>query len=198
VESGRECNSAHLIRDLGWIGLLIEGDERLYRELVTTYAGFPAVQLANRFVTVENVAGIFREHDVPAEPDLLSIDVDGNDYWIWKALDGYRARVVVIEFNSAHPPPERWVMKYDPAHRWRGDSYYGASLASLAGLSKLKGYALLATDARGVNAFFLRRDLLAACRFRERSPKRAFHPPGFLNAQGTVGHPPGNGPFCLI
>ena len=198
VENGRECNSGNLIRNCGWSGLLLEGDERLFGELAATFAGFPNVRLAHHFVTAENISDIFREHGVPREPDLLSIDVDGNDYWIWKALDAYRARVVVIEFNSVHAPPERWVMQYNPAHRWRGDSYFGASLESLAALGKRKGYALMATDRLGVNAFFLRRDLLKASPFPARSPKRAFHPPGFLNERGSIGHPWGDGPACRI
>ena len=198
VGDGRECNSAHLICDLGWSGLLIEADERLFSGLAERYQGFPKARLAHRFVTAENIAQILAEQEVPVEPDLLSIDVDGNDYWVWKALDAYRPRVVTIEYNAAHPAPGLWVMAYDPKHVWRGDSYFGASLASLVALGKRKGYALLATDSKGVNAFFLRRDLLTTCRFKERSPKSAYHPPGFVNASGTYGHPPGEGPFLRM
>ncbi len=198
VEDGQECNSARLIRDCGWNGVLIEADEARYRQLVANYAAFPQARLANRFITKDNIADIFREHAVPAEPDLLSIDLDGNDYWIWQALDAYRPRVVVIEFNSAHAPPERWVMEYDADHRWRGDDYFGASLESLAALGRAKGYALLCTDSLGVNAFFLRRDLLGVSGYPERTARQAFHPPGFMGSTGTRGHPAGSGPFRRI
>lgn len=195
VEDGSECNGAHLLRDLGWHGLLIEGDDRSFAALSERYSGNDSVELEHAYVTAENVGRIFAAHKVPVELDLLSIDVDGNDYWIWKALNDYQPRVVVIEYNASHPPPERWVMAYNPQHRWRGDNYFGASLASLTALANVKGYALLATDSCGVNAFFLRRDLLALGPFPERMPEQAYHAPGYVGAAGGLGHPPGDGPF---
>ena len=154
---------------------MIEGDPPSYARLCETYAGNRRVALAPAFITAETIAGIFRRYGVPAEFDLLSIDVDGNDYWIWEALSAYRPRVVTIEYNAAHPPPERWVMAYNPAHRWAGDGYYGAGLASLEALGARLGYALLGTDAHGVNAFFVRDDLLARVRFARRSAAQAYH-----------------------
>jgi hypothetical protein len=198
VEDGIECNSAHLLRDCGWRGFLIEGDDHQFQRLRERYRNNTRVQLAHTFVTVENIASIFAAHHVPNEPDLVSIDVDGNDYWIWKALESYRPRVVVIEYNASHPPPELWVMAYNSEHRWKGDSYFGASLASLARLGNAKGYALLTTETRGVNAFFLRRDLLAKSRFPERIPEQAYYPPGYVGATGALGHPFGEGPFLRI
>src|SRR6185437_13950018 len=120
-----------------------------YQALTATYAGIHRVRPANAYVTVENIAELFRANGVPAEPDLLSIDVDGNDYWLWEALEAYRPRVVVMEYNAAHVPPDRWVLPYDPDHRWAGDDVYGASLAALEELGKRKGYALLGTDLKG-------------------------------------------------
>jgi hypothetical protein len=174
VGDGRECNTAALVRR-GWRGLMIEGDPTAYARLRTTYAGYGDVATTSAFVTAETIAGIFRRHHVPAGFDLLSIDVDGNDYWIWEALAAYRPRVVTIEYNAAHPPPERWVMAYNPAHHWAGDGYYGASLASLEALGTHLGYALIGTDAHGVNAFFIREDLLARARFPRRSALQAYH-----------------------
>jgi hypothetical protein len=198
VEDGNECNSARLLRECGWNGLLIEGDDGHFDSLERAYAASPRVHVAHHFITAENIAQILVEQGVPTDMDLLSIDLDGNDYWVWQALDGYRPRVVVIEYNAAHPPPERWVMAYDPQHVWRGDTYFGASLTSLAALGRSKGYALLATDAHGVNAFFLRRDLLELCPYPERTPEEAYHPPGYYNISGTLGHPPGDGPFVRV
>lgn len=198
MEDGSECNSAYLLRDCGWRGLLIEGDDRSFEALRERYAHSEGVRLEHRYVTAEDVVQILVAHDVPAEFDLLSIDVDGNDYWLWKALDVYRPRVVVIEYNASHAPPERWVMAYNPTHRWKGDNYFGASLASLTALADVKDYALLATDTCGVNAFFLRRDLLARSAFGERTPQQAYHPPGYIGASGALGHPDGEGPFERI
>lgn len=199
VADGVECNCAFLA-DAGWSGLMIEADEHAYQRLAHRYAGSPHVRTVHSFVTAENIAGIFAEQGVPTDLDVLSIDVDGNDYWLWQALGGYSPRIVVIEYNAAYPPPQRWVMRYDPTHHWDGTTYYGASLASLASLGERKGYALVGTTTQGVNAFFLRDDLLAASRFSRLSPEDAYHPPAYegSDCKGTLGHPSGNGPSVEI
>jgi hypothetical protein len=89
---------------------------------------------------------------------LLSIDIDGNDYWIWKALQQYKPRVVVIEYNAMFPPPVRWVQKYEAAFAGDGTSHYGASLESLELLGAALGYRLVGCTLGGVNAFFVRDD----------------------------------------
>ena len=142
VSDGRECNGAALVRD-GWSGLMIEGDPRIFQSLSRTYAGASGLRLLNAYVTAENIATLLRENGVPDAFDLLSIDIDGNDYLIWEALAAFRPRVVVIEYNAAHPPPERWVMAYNAEHRWSGSGYYGASLASLEAQGQRLGYALI-------------------------------------------------------
>jgi glycosyltransferase involved in cell wall biosynthesis len=179
VETGLECNSAFFARQLGWHGLMMEGDPTLHATLRDNYRALPGVRTVQAMVTRENIAALFAEAGVPGDFDLLSIDVDGNDYHLWSALGAYRPRVVVIEINGAYPPPQRWVMAYDPAHRWRHDDYYGASLTSYAALGNRLGYALLATDRNGVNAIFVRRELLGIVGFPERTPAAAYHPPAF-------------------
>ncbi len=112
--------------------------------------------------TAENINELFIKYNVPYEFDLLSIDVDFNDYWIWKAIDSkYRPRVVVIEYNSSIPPTESKVVKYDSNGRWDGETnYFGASLLALTKLAKEKKYILVCCDSKGVNAFFIREDLI--------------------------------------
>jgi hypothetical protein len=190
VESGIECNAAHWLLDYGWRGLLIEGDVHFAAAAAARYTGLP-VAIHQALVTAENIVPIFQQHRVPLAPDVLSIDIDGNDYWLWEALGSYRPRLVVIEYNAAYAPPNRWVMAYNPSHVWGRDTYYGASLSSLAELGRRLGYALLATDRNGVNAFFVRRDLLASSGFPERSAAEAYHPL-------FVRHPPGDGPFVTV
>ena len=90
-----------------------------------------------------------------------NIDIDGNDYWVWQAIERVRPKVVVVEYNPYYEPPRRWVMTYDPAHAWDGSTYYGASLESLARLGRAKGYELLCCDRQGNNAFFVEAPLLA-------------------------------------
>src|SRR5690606_28043915 len=97
----------------------------------------------------------------PKELDLLSVDIDGNDYWVLKEiLKEYTPRVIVCEYNAYYKPPRRWVMKYNPDHTWDGTSYQGASLQSITNLCNGHNYALVATDSKGVNAFYVNRDSL--------------------------------------
>jgi hypothetical protein len=177
VETGVECNTAELAQRWAWKGVMIEGSDANFAGLRQNYSGFPNVRPVHAMVTRENVAALFAANGVPHDLDLLSIDVDGNDYYLWEALADYRARVVVIEINPAYPPPQRWVMAYNPAHAWQHDDYYGASLASLTALGGRLGYALLGIDNNVVNAFFIRRELLDVVAFPERTPEAVFRVP---------------------
>jgi glycosyltransferase involved in cell wall biosynthesis len=179
AEAGVQCNTAVLARTYGWKGVMIEGDDTSFAALQTNYKDFPNVRPVHAMVTRENIAGLFAANGVPADLDLLSIDVDGNDYYLWEALADYRARVVIVEINPAYPPPQRWVMAYNPQHAWQHDDYYGASLASLTALGNRLGYALLGIDDNSVNAFFIRRELLGVAGFPERSPEDVYHAPAY-------------------
>jgi hypothetical protein len=160
IEDGRECNARRLIEERGWSALLIEGNRPYSEAARARYAGRP-VQVMQRFLAAETILATLAEAGVPAEFDLLSIDVDGNDYWLWQTiLAAHRPRAVVIEYNGRWPPPKVWVMPYDPNHRWDSSVAYGASLAALERLGARKGYTLVACGFAGVNAFFVRDDLL--------------------------------------
>jgi len=193
VEDGSVCNTALLASRYGWGGLYIEADARDAATLRKRWAHRSDIAVRQEFVTAENIAGIFAQAGVPEEPDLLSIDIDGNDYWVWKALAGYRPRAVVIEYNAAYPPPYRWIMAYNPNHRWDRTSYFGASLSALAELGTRLGYALIGTDGNGLNAFFLRRDQLPESGLVELSPEQAYHPPRYGALR--LPFPLGRGPF---
>ena len=193
VQDGSECNTALLASEYGWHGLYIEADEEDAKAVRERWSQRPDITVRREFVTAENVAQLFTESGIPADLDLLSIDIDGNDYWVWKALGSYRPRVVVIEYNAAYPPPVKWIMAYDPSHCWDGTTHFGASLSAYTVLASRLGYALIGTDSHGVNAFFLRRDLLAESGFVEATPEQAYHRPRY----GTLAlpHPFRSGPF---
>ncbi len=182
VESGLECNCARLALQEEWRGVFLEADDEHFAKLERRYRSHDGVRCVHATVTAANVESLLGAAAVPHELDVLSIDIDGNDYWVWTAVEGWRPRLVVIEYNAAHPPPRRWVMREDPAHRWDQTSYHGASLASLAALGRKKGYTLVATDSTGVNAFFVRDDLVTPDRFLD--PVVQYH------------YSPLNSPFC--
>jgi len=175
VEDGLECNTAFLSRAFGWSGLLIEGNPDKFALLERNYEKYPRVKRLQSFITCENIVQLFEQAGVPKQFDLLSIDIDGNDYWIWETLADYKPRVAVIEYNATRPPPERWVMRYNPGHRWQHNGYMGASLCSLEALGKRLGYRLVGTDKKGINAFFVRSDLIASSQFPVLSAEAAYH-----------------------
>ena len=94
-------------------------------------------------VDASNINFLLAKYSVPREFDLLSIDIDSNDYYVWKALEGYSPRIVVIEYNASFPPTESKTIKYDPNFVWDGTNYYGASLLALKKLGQSKGYILI-------------------------------------------------------
>jgi hypothetical protein len=179
VQDGSECNTALFARLYDWSGLYIEPDRTNYALLEARFAGNSGVGTANVFLTAENIESVFQENNVPRDFDILSIDVDGNDFWLWRALRSYTPKIVAIEYNGAFPPPKKWVMKYAPDHVWDETSYFGASLASFVDLADAKGYAFVGTEACGVNAFFVRCDLLPLTRFRRLSAEEGYHRPHY-------------------
>ena len=158
-----ECNSILLLHQ-GWSGVWLEGSKTAHEAISRSFASVIAagrLSVLNSFVTRENINEIIREAKLPAEIDMLSIDIDGNDYYIFEAISELSPRLVVIEYNATLPPPTRGVVKYDKDFVWKGTSYFGASLASLAALAERKGYSLVGCNITGVNAFFVRNDLVA-------------------------------------
>lgn len=162
VESGREGNCVYLADIAGWHGLFMDGDERFFAALQHKYRAAERVRATLAMVTPENVQELFAAAGVPSEPDVLSIDVDGSDYWIWEAIEDYRPRVLVIEYNSALDPGRRLVQPADLEGGWDGTEYFGASLGAMRALGERKGYRLVHTELSGVNAFFVREDVAEA------------------------------------
>lgn len=152
-------NSGFLIRDCGWSGLLMDARARAIKTIRRRFAGHAAVAHKGR-ATCENIDGVLAQHGFTGDLDLLSIDVDGVDYWLWKSLTVCRPRVVVIEYNWLFGAERAVTVPYDPRFDLRNAptrGYRGASLAALVLLGRHKGYHLVATER--VNAFFVRDDL---------------------------------------
>jgi hypothetical protein len=112
-------------------------------------------------VTRENVNDLLAQGRLEGEIDLLSIDIDGNDIWIWEAVERVSARIVVMEFNQLYGIEDALATPYDPKfdrHDFKS-LYYGASLPAMVNMGRKLGYRLVAVEPRGVNAFFLRSDV---------------------------------------
>src|SRR3990167_6755612 len=145
IEDGRECNTANLSRNFGWSGLMIDANAKWVESAQKFYAGFK-VKIVHSFVTAENINQLITSNNISDEIDLLSIDIDGNDYWVWKAINVINPRVVVLEYNSSFGH-RSIAQKYNPEYRFtphESPLYFGASLTAMSKLSKEKGYILVA------------------------------------------------------
>jgi hypothetical protein len=142
------------------------------------------VRTVHARVTPENVQELFAQAGVPDEPDVLSIDIDGVDYWVWQAITDYRPRIVVAEYNAHLDPAQALTVPRDHAAGWDGSDYFGASLGALRDLALARGYRFVHTDTSGANAFFVRSDLPG-----DYPPEDevVVHPPNYLGA--GIRHP---------
>ncbi len=159
-------NSGFLVSELGFEGMMVDqGDDRLKaveQFLQTT----DRVKVVAEWVTAENINGLIKANGFDSEIDVFSLDIDGNDYWVWKALTACSPRIVIVEYNSLFGPDRSVTIPYDPEFSVAKDGpfgrayYYGASLRALTELARTtKGYRLVAVEPQGVNAFFLRADV---------------------------------------
>jgi hypothetical protein len=162
IGDGRECNTANLIWNLGWNGMLIDADHDNVTRALRYYSSLGtrrSVKVVESRVTAENVNDLLKGAGISGSIDLLSIDIDGNDYWVWKAITQVSQRVVEIDYNASLGSTMSATVRYDPRFR-RGEGvagfYYGASLRALSKLSESKGYVLVGCDSSGSNAFFVR------------------------------------------
>ena len=166
---GTENNTRYILTQ-GWSGLWVEGNTKRAEAISRSFAKpikDGKLHFEREMVTSRNVESLLDKASLPADFDLVSIDLDLNDYWVWKGIQRYRPRVVTIEYNAIFPPGCEWVVEDDPHASWDGSSHCGASLSALERLGAQKGYKLVACSLSGVNAFFVRSDLVGDC----------FHPP---------------------
>ena len=164
VENYIEANTRFLLINNNWKGLVLDGsqshidyirkDKIYWRHDLTAEC---------RFITRENINDIFDECGFRGDIGLLSIDIDGNDYWVWENIDAIRPRIVICEYNSVFGSTRPVTIPYD-ANFVRTDAhysnlYFGASLPALCLLANKKGYDFVGSNSTGSNAFFVRNDL---------------------------------------
>lgn len=179
-------NTYELIANQGWSGVLIEGSEEKFAELLKTYAGNDKAVCVNGMVLPHKGHDSLESHlertPLPKRFDLLSIDVDGNDYHIWESMETYEPRVVVIEFNPTIPSDIVFVQDADISIN------QGCSLRALVELGKRKGYELAC--ATTLNGIFVRSDefgkLGIADNDIEAMARQAFDAKFFQGYDGTL------------
>ena len=182
---GIECNTANLIINHRWIGLLCDGNDKNTNRAKKFYSSHPDTKywpptIVTEWITKDNVNEFIEKNGFSGEIDLLSLDLDGIDYWIWKEISVISPRVVVLEFNHLWGPDKSVTVPYDEnfvaEFSKYGSDYAGASLQAFVKLSRNKGYRLVGTNAIATNAFFIRDDI--SCNWlNEIEPSQCFtHP----------------------
>lgn len=200
VEAGIENNTLYLLLQ-GWRGLWIDAGVRYVEAIKSRFSDvLRAGQLSVRqsFITAENINDLIAPF-ARGKIDFLSIDIDGNDYYVWEALNVIQPRVVAIEYNSKFPPPMSIVPVYREDRVWSGkDDYMGCSLEALVRLAARKGYSLVGCNLMGLNAFFVHNELVEQHFHRPFTSENHYQPPRYFLWPYTAGHPSGWGPYTEV
>lgn len=179
IGNGDECNTANLSINHGWSGFLVDGDEQQVQNARHFYRYCPNVRVEQCFVTTDNINELLISHRVTGEIDVMSLDIDGNDYWILEKLNVLHPRIVILEYNPTFGPERSVTVPYDPEfyrmNYHKSGYYHGASLSALTKLMSERGYILIGCDSNGYNSFFVRKDVAEGI-FLEVPPRLAYYP----------------------
>ncbi len=167
VENYQEANTRWLLEGHNWSGVILDGNESNIKQIRSEplYWRHDLTAVC-AFIDAENINSLISKNGLSGDIGLLSVDIDGMDYWVWKAIDVITPAIVIVEYNSLFGPDRQVTVPYNASfsrqsahYSW---SYYGASLAALVSLGKHKGYAFVGSNSAGNNAFFVRQDLIKA------------------------------------
>ena len=143
VETYKEANTKFLLLNNGWSGLIIDGDN-------------------GNFITKDNINEIIKSAGIEGEIGLLSVDIDGNDYWVFENIDCINPQILIMEYNSMFGDTHKISVPYDEnfvrSQKHYSNLYYGASIAALCDIANKKGYDLVGSNSFGNNLFFIRHD----------------------------------------
>jgi len=191
VESYREANTRFLLTQGGWAGLVLDSDAAAVAAIRRDPIRWRHhLDVVHATVRRDNIDSLLEQNGAAGPIGLLSIDVDGNDYWIWEAITVAQPAIVVVEYNALFGPDRAVTVPYDPEFRreaahW-SQVYVGASLRALVGLGGRKGFAFAGTNRAGNNAFFVERNRLPAG-WRELSVEEGFTPAQFRDGRNERG-----------
>ena len=189
--NGMENNTYALLFQ-NWNGLWIEQSAKHVRQIkkgLTSTIANHQLAIIKSFITKKNINQLISANIKDAEIDLLSIDIDGNDYFIWDTINCISPRVFVIEYNAKFAPPIRYCMDYNPRHRWDYTDHGGVSLKFIEEKATAKGYSLVGCSLSGANAFFVRNDLTTGKFESPFTAEKHYEPARAHLAKIKSGHP---------
>jgi hypothetical protein len=164
VEDYEEANTRYLLINRNWRGLILDGSpDNIQTARNAALYWRHEVRAESAFIDAENIDGLIERYGYAGEIGVLSIDIDGNDYWVWQAIGCASPWIVIIEYNAVLGDVHPICIPYDPRF-YRFTAHYsglyaGASIAAHQHLAAEKGYVLLGSNSAGNNAFFVRADL---------------------------------------
>ena len=189
VEDYKESNTRFLVINNYWDGLIIDGSKKNIASVKEDKIYWASnIKAISSFITKDNINQLIKSHNIIGEIGLLSIDIDGNDFWVWEQINVINPDIVIVEYNSQFGPYANVSIPYSK-NFVRGlnnkhISFYGASLTALTNLARRKGYSLVASNNAGNNAFFVRDDLISD--FQVLSPVQAYKKACFREAKNSI------------
>ena len=165
VEDYEESNTKFLLLNRNWKGFVIDSSLDYINKIKNSQLYWKYSIIAfQAFITKENINQLMQSSGFKKQVGILSIDIDGNDYWIWNEINVIEPSIVIIEYNSRLGKEKSYVVPYDSNFKRKlahySMIYYGASLKALIKLATQKGYAFVCCNKAGNNAFFVKKELL--------------------------------------
>ena len=178
IQDGKECNTTNLLFQ-NWKGIWIEKDNKYAIKAQNNFKKYlNNIKIINEGANIDNINDLILTNlgSEKIEVDLLSIDIGLNNYHVLKAISSIQPRVIVTEYNAKYGPKIDWVAEYNDSQEWDNSDYFGASLNSYCKMLKEKNYHLVACNITGVNAFYVRKDLLNNKFDKEANLEKLFQP----------------------
>ena len=192
VQDFSESNCRYLLMKDDWDGFVIDGSSENMTRLRESYYYYKHNLVAiDAFITKDNINELLARSGFSEDIGILSVDLDGNDYYILQAIKNFQPSILICEYNAVFGPTRKISVPYDPefirSRKHHSHLYYGASLGAMAHLANLKGYSLVGINSNANNAFFVRNDLLND-KVEVVTPEEAFSPSKFRESRDESGN----------
>lgn len=180
VENYEEANTRLLLEKDNWSGLIIDSSQKNISYIKKQdFFWKNRLNVVCDFITTKNINHILKINDFVSDIGVLSIDIDGNDYWIWKEIDVVNPAIVIIEYNARFGKESSVTIPYNEKFIRNNvnNLYYGASLSALNKLAEKKNYSLICTNKNGNNAYFIKNNLIPQHHkiIKKRTPSECFN-----------------------
>ena len=179
VENYQEANTRFLLINNAWSGLIIDGDPDNIKQIKNSRLySFYDIRAIDSFITKQNINQLISGVGFQKEVGILSVDIDGNDFWVWKAIDVISPEIVICEYNSLFGFEEPITIPYQDDFI-RGEkspfNFYGTSLKAAVTLAKEKGYFFIGCNSAGNNAYFIHEKHRTHCPVVEKTPAEGYN-----------------------